>query len=102
MKQEKVRHSLEQHNPTESIASSETMLLCYFFLLLCLIWGAVLWQSEQDRRSTESQIVSINDNLAKAYEDHTQNALTRIEKVLAFLKADYEMHARSRLRYICW
>ena len=68
------------------------MLLCYFFLLLCLIWGAVLWQSEQDRRSTESQIVSINDNLAKAYEDHTQNALTRIEKVLAFLKQDFERY----------
>lgn len=68
------------------------MLLCYFLLLLCLTWGAVLWQSEQDQRSTESQIESINDNLAKAYEDHTQNALTRIEKVLAFLKADYEAH----------
>ena len=65
-------------------------MLCYFLFLLCLIWGAVLLQSAQDRRSTEDQIVNINDNLAQAYEDHTQSALIRIEKVLEFLKADYE------------
>ncbi len=51
-----------------------------------------MWQVEQDRRSTESQIVNINDKLALSYEDHTRHALIRIEKVLAFLKADFETH----------
>jgi PAS domain S-box-containing protein len=92
LNQEKIRHSQEQNKPSGQTDSSESILLCYFLILICLTWGAVLWQSEQDRRSTENQIVNINDNLAQAYEDHTKNALIRIEKVLEFLKTDYEAH----------
>ena len=90
------KNSLHQqriaHQPQQWRSSAEWIGICYFLVLVSLAWGVVCWQVEQDRRSTESQIININEKLALAYEDHTRNALIRIEKVLTFLKRDFERY----------
>ena len=69
---------------------TDAKALGYCVVLLILIWSFVLWQVDNDRNRTIAGIVTANDKLALAFEDHTRQALLRVDQTLRFIKADFE------------
>jgi len=69
---------------------TDVKTLGYCIALLMLLWSFVLWQVDNDRNRTIAGIVTANDKLALAFEDHTRQSLLRVDQTLRFIKNDFE------------
>lgn len=69
---------------------SDMPVIGFCVVLIAVVWLFVHWEIATDRQATISQIVTTNDKLALAFEDHTSHALLRVDKTLQFIKTDFE------------
>lgn len=68
----------------------EAAVLGYCLVLLLLTWSVALLGIDIDKKTTDSMIITTNDKLALAFEDHTRHSIHRVEQTLKFIKADVE------------
>lgn len=70
-------------NPDKSI-----ILFC--LTLLIIVWSGVLWQIDQDEKTTLEMLRRDGDRLARAFEEHVCRVLKVNEQYLILLKDNYE------------
>ncbi len=65
-------------------------LLLFCLLLLLIVWGAALGQTERDRQATFDAVRNDGDKFSRAFEEHVRQVLKTNDQYIVLMKAEYE------------
>jgi signal transduction histidine kinase len=72
------------------VFASEYLVLAFTAFLIALIWGAIGYQIDHDRKAVLDTAQVSTRNLARAYAEHVEGTLQLLDQVLQRVKNDYE------------
>lgn len=80
----------------ESGKNGTFMLITLFgFITLCLLWLTIDYIIENDKKKELADAVTVTQNLARAFEEHTLRTIISTDQMVMFLKYQYEKEGRA-------